>query len=35
MLTDTQGRVYMNPAMRQRIKLHRANREVIVSEPLS
>jgi thiamine biosynthesis lipoprotein len=35
MLTDSDGRVHMNPAMLDRIKLHRANREVIISEPLS
>ena len=35
MLTDDQGRVFMSPAMKERIKLHRTNREVIVSEPLS
>ena len=35
MLTDSEGRVHMNPAMKQRIKLHRANREIIISEPLS
>lgn len=35
MLTDDQGRVHMNPAMKRRIKLHRDNREVIISEPLS
>jgi thiamine biosynthesis lipoprotein len=35
MLTDTDGRVHMNPAMKARIQLHRANREVIISEPLS
>lgn len=35
MLTDDEGRVHMNPAMKARIKLHRTNREVIVSEPLS
>ena len=34
-LTDDQGRVHMNPAMRDRIKLHQADREVIISEPLS
>ena len=35
MLTDAEGRVHMNPAMKHRIKLHRDNREVIISEPLS
>ena len=35
MLTDAQGRVHMNPAMRARVKLSDGNREVIVSEPLT
>ena len=35
MLTDTEGRIYMNPAMRQRVKLHRGTGNVIISEPLS
>lgn len=35
MLTDSDGRVHMNPAMRERITLHRSNRELIISEPLS
>ena len=35
MLTDSKGRVHMNPAMQARVKLHRSNREVIVSEPLA
>ena len=35
MLTDSEGRVHMNPAMKSRVKLHRDNREIIISEPLS
>jgi thiamine biosynthesis lipoprotein len=35
MLTDTEGRVYMNPAMQSRVKLQRGNHNVIISEPLS
>ena len=35
MLTDSQGRVHMNPAMQARVKLHARNREVIISEPLT
>ena len=35
MLTDDQGRIHMNPAMRDRIELQRDNREVIISEPLT
>jgi thiamine biosynthesis lipoprotein len=35
MLTDSEGRVHMNPAMKARIRLHRANREVVISEPLT
>jgi thiamine biosynthesis lipoprotein len=35
MLTDKEGRVHMNPAMQARVKLHRSNREVIISEPLA
>lgn len=35
MLTDKQGRLHMNPAMQQRVKLQRGNREVIVSDPLT
>ena len=35
MLTDREGRVHMNPAMKERVKLHRSKREVIISEPLS
>lgn len=35
MLTDRQGRLHMNPAMRARVKLQRINREVIISEPLT
>ncbi len=35
MLTDSEGRVHMNPAMKTRIKLHRDNREIIISEPLT
>ncbi|MCB1803039.1 MAG: FAD:protein FMN transferase, partial [Gammaproteobacteria bacterium] len=35
MLTDEQGRLHMNPAMQERVRLHTRNREVIISEPLS
>ena len=35
MLTDNAGRLYMNPAMRARVKLQALNREVIISEPLT
>lgn len=35
MLTDTQGRVHMNPEMQARVKLHASNREVVISEPLT
>jgi thiamine biosynthesis lipoprotein len=35
MMTDRQGRLHMNPAMRARVKLHALNREVVISEPLS
>lgn len=35
MLTDHEGRVYMSPAMSERVKLHRSDQEVIISEPLS
>ncbi|MCB1789083.1 MAG: FAD:protein FMN transferase [Gammaproteobacteria bacterium] len=35
MLTDDEGRLHMNPAMKDRIKLHARNREVIISEPLT
>ena len=35
LLTDKKGRVHMNPAMKERIRLHRSNREVIISAPLS
>jgi thiamine biosynthesis lipoprotein len=35
MLTDTEGRVYMNPAMHDRVKLQRATADIIISEPLS
>ena len=35
MLTDSQGRVHMNPAMQARVKLHARNRTVIISEPLT
>lgn len=35
MLTDTEGRVYMNPAMHDRVKLQRAAADIIISEPLS
>ncbi len=34
MLTDSEGRVHMNPAMQARVKLQRRNHEVIISEPL-
>lgn len=35
MLTDRQGRVHMNPAMKARVKLHAKHREVVISEPLT
>ncbi len=35
MLTDSLGRVHMNPEMQARVKLHTGSREVIISEPLS
>ena len=35
MLTDSEGRVHMNPEMQARVKLHRSNREVIISKPLA
>jgi hypothetical protein len=35
MLTDRQGRLHMNPAMRARVKLQGSKREVIISEPLT
>jgi thiamine biosynthesis lipoprotein len=35
MLSDRDGRLYMNPAMQARVKLHGSEREVIVSEPLT
>ncbi|MCB1788189.1 MAG: FAD:protein FMN transferase [Chromatiaceae bacterium] len=35
MLTDSNGTVYMNPAMRARVKLSGSNREVVVSDPLT
>lgn len=35
MLTDKQGRLHMNPAMKARLRLQQGNREVIVSEPLT
>ena len=35
MLTDSQGRVHMNPAMQARVKLNARNREVVISEPLT
>lgn len=35
MLTDSEGRVHMNPAMQARVKLYDINREVIISEPLT
>ena len=34
MLTDSEGRVHMNPAMQARVKLQSRNLEVIVSKPL-
>lgn len=35
MLTDREGRLHMNPAMRERVKLLSGDREVIISEPLT
>jgi len=35
MLTDRDGRLHMNPAMKARVTLHRHEREVVISEPLS
>lgn len=35
MLTDSQGRIHMNPEMQARVKLNTSNRQVIISEPLS
>ena len=34
MLTDSEGRVHMNPAMQARVKLQHSNHKVIISEPL-
>ena len=34
LLIDTEGRAYMNPAMRKRLKLQQKPKEVIVSDPL-
>jgi len=34
MLTDSEGRVHMNPAMQARVKLQGSNHEVIISKPL-
>ena len=35
MLTDSEGRVHMNPAMQARVKLQHSNHKVIISEPLA
>lgn len=35
MLTDSEGRVHMNPEMQARVKLHGSNRKVVISEPLT
>jgi hypothetical protein len=35
MLTDSEGRVHMNPAMQARVKLHASNRQVVISAPLT
>ena len=35
MLTDSQGRLHMNPAMQARVKLHSRNRKIVISEPLT
>ncbi len=34
LLIDTEGRAYMNPAMRERLKLQKTPREIIISDPL-
>lgn len=34
LLIDTEGRAYMNPAMRERIKLQKQPKEIILSKPL-
>lgn len=35
MLTDSEGRVHMNPAMQARVKLQGSSRKVVISEPLA
>ena len=35
MLTDSEGRIHMNPAMQARVKLLGSGHEVVVSEPLA
>lgn len=35
MLTDASGRIHMNPAMQQRVKLQRKNLDIVISEPLT
>ena len=35
MLSDSEGRLHMNPAMQARVKLQGSRREVVVSEPLT
>jgi thiamine biosynthesis lipoprotein len=35
MLSDSEGRLHMNPAMQSRVKLQGSKRQVIVSEPLT
>jgi thiamine biosynthesis lipoprotein len=35
LLSDSEGRLHMNPAMRARVKLQGSKRQVIVSEPLT
>lgn len=34
LLIDTEGRAYMNPAMKKRLKLQKTPKEIIVSDPL-
>ncbi len=34
-LTDSAGRVHMNPAMQARVKLQHGNHEIVISEPLA
>lgn len=35
MLSDSEGRLHMNPAMRSRVKLQGSERQVVVSDPLT